>query len=212
MTSRPDADLWALARAERMALADDLAQLTEEQWHSRTLCGEWTVEEVTAHLIAAASTNQWRWLRSMIGARFDPDVHNQRRLDEYRGSSPADTLRRFRSIVDSTTAPSGHTPAYLGEIVVHAQDIRQPLGLTHTPSVDALIPVAEFFAQRDFAVQSKTRTVGVHLTADDAPFAAGTGLDVTGPVLALVMAMAGREAYLDQLSGPGLPTFRDNLR
>lgn len=153
-----NADLWALARTERMALADDLAGLTERQWQAPTLCGQWTVEDVTAHLVAAASTNQWRWLRSMIGARFKPDVHNQRRVAEYRGSTPAETLQRFRAVADSTTAPSGHTPAYLGEVVVHAQDIRTPLGLNHTPSVDALLPVAEFFARRDFAVPSRTRT------------------------------------------------------
>jgi len=29
---------------------------------------------------------------------------------------------------------------------VHAQDIRQPLGLVGAPSVDALMPVAGFFA------------------------------------------------------------------
>lgn len=207
-----DADLWTLARAERMALADDLAGLTEQQWQSPTLCGEWTVEEVTAHLVAAASTNQWRWLRSMIGARFKPDVHNQRRVNEHRGSTPTETLRRFRTIVDSTAAPSGHTPAYLGEVVVHAQDIRLPLGLDRTPSVEALLPVAEFFARRDFAVPSRTRTAGVRLVADDASFSAGTGPDVSGPLVALVMTMAGREAYLDQLTGPGLSTFRDNVR
>jgi hypothetical protein len=41
---------------------------------------------------------------------------------------------------------AGASPAYLGEVVVHAQDIRQPLGLVRTPGVDALTPVADFFA------------------------------------------------------------------
>ena len=92
------------------------------------MCGKWDVEEVVAHLTAAASLGQWKWLRSMAGARFRPAVHNQRRLAEHRGSTPAETLDRFRAIVDSTTAPSAHIPAYLGEVVVHAQDIRQPAG------------------------------------------------------------------------------------
>ena len=97
---------------------------TAVQWRHGTLCGQWDVEEVVAHLTAAASLNQWRWVRSMLGARFRVDVHNQRRMVEHRGSTPAETLDRFRAIIDSTTAPSGHTPAYLGEVVVHAQDIR----------------------------------------------------------------------------------------
>lgn len=74
-----------------------------------------------------------------------------------------------------------------------------------------MLPVAEFFARRDFAVRSRSRIAGVRLVADDAPFSAGTGLDVSGPLLALVMTMAGRETYLDQLTGPGLSTFRGHV-
>jgi hypothetical protein len=67
--------LWALAHAERAALADDLAGLSAEQWGYGTLCDEWDVEEVVAHLTAAASLTRRKWLRSMIGARFRADVH-----------------------------------------------------------------------------------------------------------------------------------------
>ena len=108
--------LWTLAHAERAALATDLAGLDAEQWRHDTLCGEWDVEQVVAHLTAAASLNQWQWLRSMLAARFRPDVHNQRRLAEHCGSTPAETLDRFRAVITSTTAPSSHTPAYLGEV------------------------------------------------------------------------------------------------
>jgi uncharacterized protein (TIGR03083 family) len=203
--AKPQHDhLWALAHAERAALAEDLAGLSDEQWRHRTLCGKWDVEEVVAHLTAAASLGQWKWLRSMAAARFRPAVHNRRRLAEHRGRTPAETLDRFRSIIDSTTAPSAHTQAYLGEVVVHAQDIRHPLGLTRTPDLAALTPVAEFFARRNFAVASSSHVADLELRADDGPFAAGKGALVTGPTLALVMSMAGRPAYLDDLDGPGV--------
>jgi uncharacterized protein (TIGR03083 family) len=200
--------LWVLAHAERSALAEDLVGLSAEQWRHGTLCGKWDVEEVVAHLTAAASHNQWQWVLSMLGARFRVDVHNERRMVEQRGSTPAETLDRFRAIIDSTTAPSGHTPAYLGEVVVHAQDIRRPLGLPRTPNVDALTPVADFFARRNFTVASRTAVAGLELHADDGPFTTGTGPLVTGSTLALVMSMAGRAPYLDQLDGPGVPTLR----
>src|ERR1035438_1038533 len=161
-----DDHLWALAHAERTALAEDLSGLNAEQWRHGTLCGQWDVEEVVAHLTAAASLNQWRWVRSMLGARFRVNVHNQRRMVEHRGSPPAETLDRFCAIIDSTTAPSGHTPAYLGEVVVHAQDIRQPLGLPRTPDVDALTPVADFFACRDFTAASRTAVFVLQLRVE----------------------------------------------
>jgi uncharacterized protein (TIGR03083 family) len=211
--ARPEyGHLWTLAHAERAALATDLAGLDAEQWRRDTLCGEWNVEQVVAHLTAAASLNQWQWLRSMLAARFRPDVHNQRRLAERCGSTPAETLDRFRAVITSTTAPSSHTPAYLGEVVVHAQDIRQPLGLVQTPSVDALTPVADFFARRDFTVASRTHVADLQLRADDGPFATGTGPLVTGSTLALVMSMAGRASYVATLDGPGVPTLRSRLQ
>ena len=197
MARSQDDHLWALAHAERAALAEDLSGLNAEQWGHSTLCERWDVEEVVAHLTAAAGLNQWRWARSMLGARFRVDVHNQRRMLEHRGSTPAQTLALFQAIIDSSTAPSGHTPAYLGEIVVHAQDIRKPLGLSPTPGVDALTPVADFFARRNFTVASRTTAAGLQLRADDGPFATSTGPLVTGSTLALVMSMAGRAPYLD---------------
>ncbi len=211
MAQSSDGRLWALAHAERAALVEDLASLAPEHWHRQTLCGQWNVEQAVAHLTAAASLNQWQWLRSMFGARFRPEVHNQRRLEENRGSTPAETLDRFRAVVDSSIAPSAHVPAYLGEVVVHAQDIRRPLGIPTSPSIDALTPVAEFYARRNFTVASRTHVAGLQLRADDGPFTAGTGPLVTGSTLALVMTMAGRIPYLDDLQGPGVPTLRSRL-
>jgi uncharacterized protein (TIGR03083 family) len=211
MARSGDELLWALVLDERTSLFEDLSSLSAEQWRHGTLC-RWDVEEVVAHLTAAASLTQWRWVRSMLAARFRTDVHNQRRVDEFRGATPAETLERFRAILDSTTAPTGHTAAYLGEVVVHAQDIRQPLGLLRTPSVDALTPVADFFAHRNFAVASRTAATGLQLRADDGPFATGTGPLVTGPTLALVMSMASRAAYLDELNGPGVAILRSRVQ
>ncbi|WP_174556918.1 maleylpyruvate isomerase family mycothiol-dependent enzyme [Nocardia mexicana] len=197
-----------MAHAERAALADDLADLHAGQWALPSLCGEWVVEEVVAHLTAAASIGRLRWLASVLGARFDFDLHNSRRLAEHRGATPAETLERFRAIVTSTTAASGHTAAWLGEVIVHAQDIRRPLGLPRTPSVAAVTEVARFFAARDFTVSSRSMIEGLRLEATDGPFSTGTGPSVHGTTIALTMAMAGRLAYCDDLTGPGVPTLR----
>jgi uncharacterized protein (TIGR03083 family) len=106
--ARPqDDDLWALAHAERAALAEDLAGRGAEQWRHDTLCGKWNVEQVVAHLTAAASLNQVQWLRSMLGARFRPDVHNQRRLAEHRGSTRLRRLTGFAPSLPARPRPQG---------------------------------------------------------------------------------------------------------
>ncbi|MFZ2529209.1 MAG: maleylpyruvate isomerase family mycothiol-dependent enzyme [Rhodococcus sp. (in: high G+C Gram-positive bacteria)] len=211
MTRRNQDPLWAIVHAERTALADDLSSLTPRQWQQQSLCGQWSVEDVLAHLTAAASIGPLRWFGSVLGARFDFDLHNARRLAEHRGATPAETLARFRQIGTSTTAPLGDVAAWLGEVVVHAQDIRQPLGITTAPPIDTATEVARFYVGKDFAVPSKSTATGLRLEATDGPFASGTGPLVTGPTVALVMAMAGRAAYCDDLTGPGLATLRERL-
>jgi hypothetical protein len=91
---------------------------------------------------------------------------------------------------------------------VHAQDVRRPLGLPGTPSVQAVTEVARFFARRDFTVASRSAVDGLRLEATDGPFGTGSGPEVRGTTLALTMAMAGRRAYCDDLTGPGVPTLR----
>ncbi len=206
-TMTPDT-LWAAAHAERAALAEDLADIDASQWALPSLCARWSVEEVVAHLTAAASVGPLRWIASVVGARFDFDLHNERRLAEHRGATPAETLKRFRGVTTSTTAPLGPTAAWLGEVVVHAQDIRRPLGLPSTPAVEAVTEVAQFFAGRDFTVTSRSTIKGLRLEATDGPFTTGDGPLVRGTTLALTMAMAGRQVYCDDLTGPGMPTLR----
>ncbi|GLB64128.1 hypothetical protein NCCP2495_20070 [Dietzia sp. NCCP-2495] len=197
-------DIWQATHRARKDLADDLAGLEAAQWKHATLCGAWDVEHVVAHLTAAASVGRWAWIRSIVAAGFRPAVHNERRLREHLGATPQETLDRFRAVIDSTVAPTGDLPAYLGEVIVHSEDIRQPLGLPSRADTGAATEVARFYSSRDFTVNSKTTVAGVSLRATDSDFSAGDGPEVAGPVLALVMAMAGRRTYLDQLSGEGV--------
>jgi uncharacterized protein (TIGR03083 family) len=200
--------IWPLVHAERAALAEDLAALDETQWAHPSLCERWVIEEVVAHLTAAASIGPLRWFASVLGARFDFDLHNDRRLAEHRGATPAETLERFRRIVASTTSPPGPTAAWLGEVVVHAQDIRRPLGLVRMPPVGAVTEVARLYARRNFTVAGRTAIEGLRVEATDGPFATGAGPLVSGTTLALTMAMAGRRAYCDDLTGPGASIVR----
>lgn len=197
------AELWSMVHSERASLAADLAGLTQEQWAAPSLCEGWGVREVVAHLTAAASSGFPRWLWSMAAARFDPSVHNARRLREHLGDSPAETLERFRAVQRSTRAPSRDTAAWLGEVVVHGQDIRRPLGLGTEAPADVVTPVLEFFVARDFAVNSKSAARGLRLEATDGAFTHGDGPLVRGTTLALTMALAGRTAYCAELTGAG---------
>lgn len=204
-------DIWKATHQARHDLADDLAGLDDAQWRQPTLCAKWDVEHVVAHLTAAASIGRWAWMRSIVGSGFRPAVHNDRRLREHLGSTPQETLENFRAVTNSTVAPTGDLPAYLGEVIVHSEDIRYPLGLPSRGDVEAVTEVARFYVARNFTVNSKSVAARLHLHATDGPFSAGDGPEVSGPTLALVMAMAGRRSHLDQLTGDGMPLLADRL-
>jgi hypothetical protein len=72
-------------------------------------------------------------------------------------------------------------------------------------------PVGAFFARRNFTVTSRSAVAGLQLRADDGPFAVGSGPLVSGSTLALVVSMAGRASYVDELDGPGVRTLRSRV-
>src|SRR3984957_4299274 len=205
-------EVWPLVHAERAALAADLADLTGEQWATPSLCVGLTVREVLAHMIAGASLNPVRWLAGVVRCRFDFDKQVAMRLAEQLGATPAETIDRFRSVLTSTTKPPVPTLAMLGETIVHAQDIRLPLGIRHDCPIEALTRVAEYYQGSGLPVLTKTRIRGLRLAATDGPFNTGSGPLVSGTTLALTMAMAGGRAYCDGLQGDGAATLRERCQ
>ncbi|WP_346349057.1 maleylpyruvate isomerase family mycothiol-dependent enzyme [Rhizohabitans arisaemae] len=203
------AGLWPLVHAERAALAGDLVDLADERWATPSLCAGLTVREVLAHLTAGASLNGVRWLAGVIRCRFDFDKQVAMRLAEQLGTTAAETHDRFRRVVTSTTKPPLPVIAMLGETIVHAEDIRRPLGIRHEYPIETLTRVAEYYQGSDMVVAARRRIAGLRLVAVDGPFTTGSGPLVSGTTLALVMATTGRSVYCDQLDGDGAEILRD---
>ncbi|WP_312979289.1 maleylpyruvate isomerase family mycothiol-dependent enzyme [Corynebacterium sp.] len=150
-------DAWTQIHAERRRLADVLHEVSAEKWSTRTLCSRWSVSELVAHLTAGASTTPGAWMWSRVWAGFNADRHNQRQLEKHLGRTPAETLANFRAVTGNTVAPSKDHAAWLGEVIVHGQDIARPLGIDLVPDPAAVLEVARFFAARNFTVNSLRR-------------------------------------------------------
>jgi hypothetical protein len=90
-----------------------------------------------------------------------------------------------------------------------SQDIRLPLGIRHDYPIGTLTRLAEYYQSSDLPVLTKTRIKGLRLVATDGPFTIGSGPLASGTTLALIMAMAGRGAYCDELQGDGAATLRE---
>ncbi|MFC7641736.1 maleylpyruvate isomerase family mycothiol-dependent enzyme [Streptosporangium lutulentum] len=195
--------------AERAALAADLADLADERWATPSLCTGLTVRDVLAHLTASASLNGVRWLAGVIRCRFDFDKQVAMRLAEQLGATPAETLEKFRRVITSTTKPPLPVMALLGETIVHAEDVRRPLGIRHGYPIETLTRVAEYYRGSDQVVAARRRIADLRLVATDGPFTTGSGPLVSGTTLALVMATTGRSVYCDELDGDGVEILRD---
>jgi uncharacterized protein (TIGR03083 family) len=199
---------WDAIHHERAALARDVADLNDEQWQTRSLCGDWTVQQVLGHMTAAAVTNPAKWLVrfSATGFRFNTLIGND--IATQIAGGPAQTLDRFRAIENSNGHPPGPIDSWLGETIVHAEDIRRPLGITHDYPVDALTRLADFYTGSNLLIGAKKRVAGLTLRTTDADWSTGSGPEVTGPAIAIVMAMTGRTVAFDELEGDGVDTLR----
>jgi uncharacterized protein (TIGR03083 family) len=202
-------DVWPAIHTERRALASQLDGISEDQWETRSLCSEWTVRDVLAHMTATAQLSGASFFPKLIGSGFSLTKMQAKDIARERGSSGQDTLSRFKAQIDSTGRPPGPPETMLGEVMIHSEDIRRPLGLTHTYEPAALTQAADFLARSNLIIGTKRRIADVSLKATDVDWSHGQGPSIEGPMLSLLMAMTGRKAVLGDLEGDGVAVIRD---
>lgn len=130
-----------------------------------------------------------------------------------RAASPAETLDRLRAVLDRTVSPPAPPDSRLTEMIVHGEDIRRPLGATRVYPMEAVADALRLQV-RTTAVfgGGKELTGGVTLVAEDTDLRLGSGPQVRGPILSLLLVASGRDIAADELSGEGLETIRERLR
>jgi len=202
---------WPTIHAERKALAADLASLTDQQWNTPSLCTGWSVRDVLAHMTSAAVMTPPKFFAKLAASGFRFNAYADKEVARERGDSPADTLVRFKQCVDLSSHPPGPGDTWLGEVLVHAEDIRRPLAISHTYPAEALTRMIDFYRGSNLLIGGKKRAGGLTLRATDADWSAGSGPEVAGPALSLMMAIVGRQAALDDLSGEGVATLKGRV-
>jgi uncharacterized protein (TIGR03083 family) len=198
-----------MIRLERASLADALATLPDDAWDTSSLASEWTVRDVVAHMIATAQMTPPRFAGAMIGSGFNFQSMSAKKIAGVKaGKSDPDLIEAYRSLVDSRSAPPGPAPSWLGETIVHGEDVFRSLGHYRAHPVDHVVAVADFYAGSNLLIGAKKRIDGVTLRATDTAWSHGAGPEASGPAIALLMAMTGRKAALDDLRGPGVDVLR----
>lgn len=205
-------DVWAIVHAERAALIDDLAHshLTDDQWQKPSLCDGWTVHDVLAHLVDTARTTRLGFVKDLALARFDFDRQNARGVERERRSTPQETLERFRQVASRTSTPPAPLDSRLVEEIVHGEDIRRPLGLTRTYPAQAVVRSLRLQTHTPGSFGgAKELVTRIQLTSTEVDLTIGSGPEVKGPALSLLLAVMGRRVALDDLHGPGVVTLAE---
>lgn len=201
---------WKSVHDERESLLADLEGLSDAQWHSPSLCDGWSVQQVVAHLASSARTSKTTAAKEMLTHKGNVQAVIDAGVARYSGGTPAETLEAFRESMHERVSPFSAVSA-LGEIVVHAEDIRRALDIEHTYPAETLRQLADHYKDAGLGMGAGDRIKDLHLMATDQQWETGQGDVVSGPMIALIMTMLGRTAYLDELSGDGLDAYRARL-
>jgi uncharacterized protein (TIGR03083 family) len=197
-------DVWSSIHKERESLVETLSSLSPEQWSAASWCGAWNVKEVVGHVLSAAEQTTFNFYKQLASAGFKFDVFADRDAKKLGALEPDKLIRRLQARTTTTNHPPAPVIAMLGEIVVHSEDIRRPLGIKHQTPEAALVAVANNWKKSNLLIGSKRRIAGVHLQATDVNWSHGSGPVVSGPLQSLVLAMTGRKGALPDLNGDGV--------
>jgi uncharacterized protein (TIGR03083 family) len=196
--------VWQAIAAERAAIADLLEARPPADWDRQSLCTEWRVRDVVAHLIVAAELSPLPAAIELVraGGSFHRMVRDsaRRRADRQIGVLLAD----LRAVSGARRVPPGTGPEnLLMDVLVHGQDIAVPLGLDRPMPLAAARAAADRLWVVGFPFHARRRFGGYRLAATDTDWTRGDGPAVEGPIDALLLLLAGRTAALPRLTGDG---------
>jgi uncharacterized protein (TIGR03083 family) len=162
-------------------------------------------------MTAAAESSPAKFFGGLAAAGFKFNNFTARDVAKRVAGSPADTLSGFKANVTSVKHPPGPVDTWLGETIVHSEDIRRALKINHSYPEDALTRLADNYRKSNLVIGGKRRVAGLALRATDADWSAGSGAEVSGPLVSIVLAMTGRSDALKDLSGDGVATLTSRM-
>ena len=200
---------WRWVETERRSLAALLAELGAEQWESPSLCTEWRVRDVAAHvaMTPAGEPATRQLLAGLVRARGDLWAFGRDVAIAWGAQrTPADVVAVLDQQAASRRMPRVTNAAnLLLDVLVHGQDIAVPLGIDRpVPTEPGAAALRRIWAM-GWPFHARRRLAGLALVATDADVRLGAGAEVRGPLAALLLLSTGRAAAAcERLTGPGL--------
>ncbi|WP_028926237.1 maleylpyruvate isomerase family mycothiol-dependent enzyme [Pseudonocardia acaciae] len=192
-----------LVADERTDLVAFLRTLSDDDWEAPSLCAGWRVRDVVAHLLYdAVPVSSYLLVAARCRAA---DRINEHWVDRARSLPPSTLVDRLESSVGKGLFAAVAPSIALADALVHHQDIRRPLGRERTIPPERMLAVLD---RPDPFARPGPRARGLRFVATDVPWTRGDGPEVRGTGEAIALAVAGREAVLDELAGDGVAVLR----
>jgi uncharacterized protein (TIGR03083 family) len=204
-------DTFAVLADERRQLADLFAGLDGRQARTPSLCHQWTVHHVAAHIVAVLEVSIPQFTAALIRARGSFDRANEQLTARWAARPLAELSKALRRNAASRFTPPGVAPeGPLADLLVHSLDVCEPLGLPRPIAPERTVAALTFLGrfsplpgQPGPVLVPRHLLDGLRLTATDLPWTHGTGALVTGRGQDLMLAMTGRACGAARLSGAG---------
>lgn len=191
-------EAWQAVADERLALSALLSDTDTAAWSQPSPCGNWTVQDVVAHLVVLAEAgNRYGFIAR--SALVDPRFHRSIDKVARRLSATARPKELAARLGDAREGrfllPFFPTVAALGEVLVHRSDVSEALGLpSHAPD-ERVRAVLETQTRLWFVFGVSRSIRKYHLVATDADWSVGP---IDGPVIAgtgeqLLQVVTGRK-------------------
>lgn len=212
MADSADQFVFAAVADQRRRFASLIGNLDAAQLATPSLCAGWDLKTVAAHVVSTVLDGMPGFVQMAFrcgGLSRGIDVLARRRaqapIAEIVAALHANADRPITSPVFGPRGP-------LADILVHSGDVRIPLGMSFEPNpVHAVLAMDFLTAGWPIGFVPLGGLRGIRLSASDVGRSWGAGVEVNGPVAALLMSVCGRRAALDALDGPGMTVLRRRL-
>jgi len=204
--------VWQAIDSQRTTVARLLESLHDSDWGRPSLCADWTVRDVAAHLTLqqVGPLDAVRMVVTAPGGMNRTIRESARR--QAASLSAAQIVAEIGGMVGSRRPNVGVTyQETLIDILVHSQDISWPLGRElPVPAQAAAVAMARVW-NSGWPFRAKKRLRGLQLSATDSAWSAGDGPEIRGTSGVLLLLLTGRQAALPLLAGDGIALLRERL-
>ena len=189
--------------------ADRIVALDETAWDEASWCSGWKVRDVLAHLVKNAESTPWSLMSDLLRGGFRPDHSVNKAAKRLRGVPVPELADRLHRAADEHLRSGGSSkPFGMGDVVVHSADAFRPLGQDVDVAPDVAASVLDAYWDRARMAVHAAPHRGHRLVATDHAWSRGSGTEITGRTIDLVLFVANRRQVLPLLEGPGLGASR----